>query len=167
LSIVLARIDDRLIHGQVTVGWSQRLRPDRILLVNDAIARDSWQTRVYTSSVPPSVEVAVLTVDAAVPLTAGMVGSGTAGRAILLTANPGDMLALVRGGVALPSINVGGMHHIPGKHALLSYVYVDAGDLAVFRELLACGCRLSAQQIPGGRELTLDEGVLDAMEGRL
>jgi mannose/fructose/N-acetylgalactosamine-specific phosphotransferase system component IIB len=77
------------------------------------------------------------------------------------------MLTLVKAGPRLDAINVGGMHHLPGKQALLPYVYVDAGDLAVFRELLACGCRLTAQQVPGGRELHIDEGVLDAMEGRL
>ena len=38
MPVVLARIDDRLIHGQVTVGWSEQLRPDRILLANNAIA---------------------------------------------------------------------------------------------------------------------------------
>ena len=167
MSIVLARIDDRLIHGQVTVGWSQRLRPDRIVLVNDDVAEDPWQTRVYASSVPPSVEVAVLTVAAAAPLLRGMAAPAAGGRAILLTANPGDMLALVRAGVGLSWINIGGLHHVPGKHALLPYVYVDAGDLGVFRELLAHGCALVARQVPGGRELTIDEGVLDAMEGRL
>jgi mannose/fructose/N-acetylgalactosamine-specific phosphotransferase system component IIB len=167
VSIVLARIDDRLIHGQVTVGWSQRLRPDRIVLVNDAVADDPWQSRVYSSSVPPSVEVAVLTVAHAAPLLSGMAAPDGAGRVILLTATPWDMLALWRAGVALDTVNVGGMYHVPGKHSLLPYVYVDAADLRVFREFLAGGCRLTAQQVPGGRELSIDDGVLDAMEGRL
>jgi mannose/fructose/N-acetylgalactosamine-specific phosphotransferase system component IIB len=88
-------------------------------------------------------------------------------RRIVLTATPGDMLELVRAGVALPEINIGGMHHVPGKHALLPYLYVDATDLAYLRALLRAGSRLVAQQVPGGRELTIDEGVVDAMEGRL
>ena len=62
MPVVLARIDDRLIHGQVTVGWSERLRPDRILLANNAIAADTWQTRVYSSTVPPHIQVSILPV---------------------------------------------------------------------------------------------------------
>ena len=55
MPVVLARIDDRLIHGQVTVGWSELLRPDRIILANNAIAADSWQNRSLSGSIksPP------------------------------------------------------------------------------------------------------------------
>ncbi|MFO7654380.1 MAG: PTS sugar transporter subunit IIB [Candidatus Krumholzibacteriia bacterium] len=167
MTIVLARIDDRLIHGQVTVGWSQHLRPERIVLANDVVAGDDWQRRVYASSVPPSIEVAVITVAEAGFLLRPADRNGGGARTILLTAAPEDMLALVRAGVDLSRVNVGGMHHQPGKHALLPYVYVGDTDLEVFRSLLRSGCHLVAQQVPGGRELAIDEGVLDAMEGRL
>jgi mannose/fructose/N-acetylgalactosamine-specific phosphotransferase system component IIB len=167
LSIVLARIDDRLIHGQVTVGWNQHLRPERIVLANDAVAADPWRRRVYAASGPPRVAVAIASLNRAAPLLKEPGGSDGAARTILLTATPGDMLELVRSGVHLNEINVGGLHHQPGKHALLPYLYVDAWDLSVFRTLLATGCRLVAQQVPGGRELGIDEGVVAAMEGRL
>ena len=62
MGVVLARIDDRLIHGQVTVGWCQKLRPDRILLADNAIAADEWQSEIYRCSVPPSIAVSVLSI---------------------------------------------------------------------------------------------------------
>ncbi len=60
MPLVLARIDDRLIHGQVTVGWATHLKPDRILLANNEIAADDWQCQVYASSVSPGIEVCIL-----------------------------------------------------------------------------------------------------------
>ncbi|NCQ36333.1 PTS sugar transporter subunit IIB, partial [bacterium] len=52
MTVVLARVDDRLIHGQVTVGWCQHLHPDHLVLADNAVAADPWQSRVYASSVP-------------------------------------------------------------------------------------------------------------------
>jgi len=165
---VLARIDDRFIHGQVTVGWGQKLQPDLILLANDEIAADPWQARVYASTVPPSVAVAVLGVsDAAAALRNENADLAHHERVILLTGNPGDMHALLAQGVALERINVGGMHFASGKQEFLPSVYVDRDDLAVFRTMLRHGVRLSAQAVPGGREVQMDDGALAAMEARL
>ena len=66
MPVALARIYDRMIHGQVTVGWGQQLRPDLILLANNSIAADAWQQRVYAASVPPEIGVAILSVAEAV-----------------------------------------------------------------------------------------------------
>ena len=94
MSVALARIDDRMIHGQVTVGWGQQLQPDTILLANNVIAADPWQQRVYAASVPPDIAVAILPVaEAAARLTeAEAVGE----RVLLLTGSPGEMAELVR-----------------------------------------------------------------------
>lgn len=162
--VALARIDDRLIHGQVTVGWSRHLQPDRILLCNDEVAADPWQSRVYASSVPPSLDVAILDrAAAAADLRAG----APARRDILLTADPADMLALVRAGVALPEVNVGGMHYAKGKAELHEYVWLGRDDLAALRGLLAAGCRLFAQTVPGARDTDIGAAELDAIEAAL
>jgi len=60
MPVVLARVDDRLIHGQVTVGWATHLKPHRILLANNEIAADDWQSEVYASSVPREIAVSIL-----------------------------------------------------------------------------------------------------------
>jgi mannose/fructose/N-acetylgalactosamine-specific phosphotransferase system component IIB len=168
MNLVLARIDDRFIHGQVTVGWGQRLRPDLILLANDEIAADPWQARIYASTVPPEVSVRVLGLrDAAAALQDPADELFQHERVFLLTGNPSDMHALVAMGVSLERINVGGMHFDSGKQEMLPSVYVDRDDLAVFRTLLRRGVRLAAQSVPGGRETLLDDGLLAAMEARL
>lgn len=160
----LARIDDRLIHGQVVVGWSRHLQPDRILLCNDEIAADPWQSRVYASTVPPNLEVAVLDRDAAV---ADLGGGPTDRRDILLAATPMDMLDLVRAGAPVTEVNVGGMHYIKGKVELEEAVWLDRHDIAALRGLLEAGCRLFVQTVPGARAADLDEETLVEIEGRM
>jgi mannose/fructose/N-acetylgalactosamine-specific phosphotransferase system component IIB len=168
MRLVLARIDDRLIHGQVTVGWGQRLQPDRILLASDEVADDPWQTRVYTSTTAPGVAVSVLGLnDAAAILQGGAEAAHRSERVILLTGSAADMHTLVSLGVSLARINIGGMHFSAGKQQLLPAVYVDRDDLAVFRALLRRGIRLAAQTVPGAREIVVDDALLAAMEARL
>ena len=164
MTVALARIDDRMIHGQVTVGWSRHLQPDRILLCNDEVAADPWQARVYASSVPPSLDVAILDRHAA---AADLKTATASRRDILLTADPSDMLALVRAGVGLPEINVGGMHYAKGKAELHEYVWLDRDDVAALRALLKSGCHLFAQTVPGARDADIDAEDLDRLEAAL
>ncbi|MDY0109195.1 MAG: PTS sugar transporter subunit IIB [Candidatus Krumholzibacteria bacterium] len=168
MKLVLARIDDRFIHGQVTVGWGQWLRPDLILLASDDIAEDPWQARVYASTAAPGTAVSVLSLgEAATALRQAPGGDREPPRVILLTGSPADMHALMSLGVPLSRVNVGGMHFAAGKQQLLPSLYVDRDDLAVFRALLRQGVRLAAQTVPGAREVLLDDSLLASMEARL
>ena len=115
MPVVLARVDDRLIHGQVTVGWSERLRPDRIVLANNAIAADPWQSRVYASSVPPSIAVSVVSLARAAAALRS--AEAPAERVILLTGTPAEMSDLAHLGAPLPGVNLGGMHFGTGQGA--------------------------------------------------
>jgi mannose/fructose/N-acetylgalactosamine-specific phosphotransferase system component IIB len=167
MKLVLARIDDRFIHGQVTVGWGQRLRPDLILLASDEIAGDPWQARIYASTVPPGVDVRVLGLGEAAAALRRPPAAPARERAFLLTGSPADMHTVVALGAPIERVNVGGMHFTSGKQQLLPAVFVDRDDLAVFRTLLAGGVRLAAQAVPGGRETPIDDALLAAMEARL
>jgi len=161
MPVVLARIDDRLIHGQVTVGWSEQLKPDRILLANNAIAADPWQTRVYSSTVPPKIKVSILSVARA---AASLADNELAGeRVLLLTGSAEEMSELMRIGVPLSEVNVGGLHFSSGKQEMLPFVYVDHQDLKALGRLLEMGATLSAQQVPGGREYPLDKDQIREM----
>lgn len=161
MPVVLARIDDRLIHGQVTVGWSEQLQPDRILLANNAIAADPWQTKVYSSTVPPGIRVSILPVAKAAACLVDPENSSE--RVLLLTGSPGEMAELVRIGIPVGEVNVGGLHFSAGKKEMLPFVYVDRQDLRAFARLLEMGAHLSAQQVPGGREHLLDQAQIQQM----
>jgi mannose/fructose/N-acetylgalactosamine-specific phosphotransferase system component IIB len=165
MTIALARIDDRMIHGQVTVGWGQQLRPDLILLANNAIAADPWQLRVYASSVPPEIDVEILPVAEAAARLAAAEKSGE--RVLLLTASPGEMAELVRLGAPIGAVNLGGLHFQAGKQEMLPFVYVDRQDVVALGRLLRLGVSLYAQQVPGGRDYPVGSEQLDEMGDRL
>lgn len=165
MPVVLARIDDRLIHGQVTVGWSPRIRPTHIVLANNDVAADPWQSRVYASSVPPGIETSTLSIAAAAAFLARR--ECAEGRCLLLTASPGEMAELVRLGAPLARVNLGGVHFKPGRVEMLPWVYVDRQDVVAMRRLLENGIEINAQQVPGGREVEVDDDLLRRMEDRL
>lgn len=166
MPVILARIDDRLIHGQVVVGWCQKLRPDRIVLANDTIAADPWQSRVYGSSVPREIAVSILNVEAAAgKLAAG--GEFSHEKVVLLAGNPQDMDQLIACGADVEEVNVGGVHFSTGKIEMLPFVYVDQGDLRAMSSLLGKGVSLQAQQVPGGRHYHLDYAEISAMEEKV
>lgn len=165
MAVVLARVDDRLIHGQVTVGWSERLRPDRIVLASNEIAADPWQSRVYASSVPPTIAVSVVSLArAAAALRAP---EAAAERTIVLTGTATEMSDLAHLGAPLPAVNLGGLHFAAGKVEMLPFVFVDRRDCEALRRLLAAGLALTAQQVPGGREYAIGAHQVAEMERRL
>ncbi len=164
MPVVLARIDDRLIHGQVTAGWIPKLQPSRIILANNEIAADPWQSRVYASSVPPGLEVSILPIAGAASLLSSRECAND--RSILLTGTAGEMAELVRLGAPLGCINLGGIHFNPGKLEMLPWVYLDKQDLIALKRLLEMGLELSAQQVPGGREILVGEESLQVLEDK-
>jgi mannose/fructose/N-acetylgalactosamine-specific phosphotransferase system component IIB len=165
MPIILARVDDRLIHGQVTVGWGQQLAPDRIVLANNPVAADPWQSRVYSSSVPPEIKVSIFSIAETVSQLAKVQFHNE--RIILLTSSAGEMAELARLGAALAEVNIGGLHFSVGRKEMLPFVYVDKQELLAMKRLLDHGIELFAQQVPGGKSLKLTKTEIEAMEGRL
>ena len=166
MTLALARIDDRFIHGQVSVGWSRKLRADHIILCNDEINGDPWQRRVYSSTVAPPVKVSVVDRSGAAELLSAP-AADIGERVILLVGGPVDMLDLVRRGVEIAEVNVGGMHYARDKREMLEFVYVDRTDLTALRRLLSAGVGLCAQQVPGSRTWRIDEQMLAEVEENL
>lgn len=162
MPLILARIDDRLIHGQVTVGWATHLKPDRILLANNEIAADEWQCEVYSSSVSPEMQVSILSIAEAAAFL--LSDEHTHEKIILLTGSAGEMAGMVGMGLTLTQVNVGGLHFGPGKKEMLPFVYLGRLDFNPLQQLLDKGITLSAQQVPGGLEHTIDRETLANME---
>jgi mannose/fructose/N-acetylgalactosamine-specific phosphotransferase system component IIB len=146
VAFVLVRIDDRLIHGQVSVAWGSWLECDRIILVDDEIAATPWKRDLYAAC--DSLGTAVSVLSGAEFLEGIEADAWAPERAIVVVASPRDLVALLRGGLRVEEANVGGMHHAPGKRELLPYVYVDDEDVAAMREIVAMGVSLVARDVP-------------------
>jgi len=156
MSWLLHRVDDRLIHGQVVVAWGQRLRPQRMWVVDDASAASAWE-REQLESAAPGIAVRVLPVAQAAAEHA--VAAAAPGGAFLIVRDLRTALALVEAGAAVERFNLGGLHYAPGKDRVNEYVYLDADDRAAARALVARGVSLEVQDVPAARPQPL--GALD------
>jgi len=145
VTLVLARVDDRLVHGQVVVGWATALRARRLLVVDDAAAGRAWERELMAAS---GGELAVRVVATAEAAAALAEEAARPEPAIALFRSPHTALAAVAAGAALTELNLGGLHHAPGKERVLDYVYLDAADRAALAELAARGVRVVAQDLP-------------------
>jgi mannose/fructose/N-acetylgalactosamine-specific phosphotransferase system component IIB len=147
MTLVLCRVDDRLIHGQVLVGWGQPLGIQRFVLADDEVAKSGWEQDLYRMAVPQGLEVVFATVagagaqlrawDADDRRTAVLLGS-VEGAAKLYHAAP----AIVR------KINLGGIHHRPGRLERLPYVYLSPEEHRLLTELVAEGAEIAGQDLP-------------------
>lgn len=155
MSILLYRVDDRLIHGQVVVGWGSRLDPDRYLVVDDDLASTDWEQELYALSVPEEAEVEFVGVDAARRRLREWRESAL--RSILLTRDVETMLRLARrGALSGERVNLGGIHHGSGRTKALSYVYLDAADRRRLRALEEEGVTVEARDLPGSSSVELE-----------
>jgi PTS system mannose-specific IIB component/fructoselysine and glucoselysine-specific PTS system IIB component len=164
VTLVLHRIDDRLIHGQVVVGWGQPLDVDFIVLVDDAVAESDWEQELYRMGVPPHMQVHFLSVDEAIARVNDF--RGDPHRGILLTGDIGTMRRLAEGDPQLTTVNVGGIHHRAGRVQRLRYVFLSADEEGELRALASRGIVVSAQDVPAARpvplaELLASDGVFD------
>ena len=154
MTLVLHRIDDRLIHGQVVVGWGQPLDIRFIILVDDEVAASEWEQELYRMGVPPEMEVHFLNVPTAIAELPRFRADARQG--ILLTGNIDTMRRLVEAG-GITSINLGGIHHRAGRTQRLRYVFLNNEEESALRDIATLGVAISAQDVPGARPIPLDD----------
>ncbi|MDZ7330570.1 MAG: PTS sugar transporter subunit IIB [candidate division KSB1 bacterium] len=160
MPLVLVRIDDRLIHGQVVVGWGLQLKPDRIVLCNDAIAESPWEREIYMgteASAPYPLKVSVLSIQETVQLIQD--DEIQRERIILLVETPQDVLELAKAGLEIKKINVGGMHYRPGKRRIAPYIFVDDEDIACFKAISAMKIELEGKEVPGSKSINIIQAI--------
>jgi mannose/fructose/N-acetylgalactosamine-specific phosphotransferase system component IIB len=154
----LVRIDDRLIHGQVVLGWARVIRPDRIVVANDRIARSTWERKFYTASVPGHVKVSFLTIEeTTVELLNNLFKSESV---LMLFETVGDVHTLIQKGVQLDDVNIGGLHYRQGAKEVLPFVFLTDEDRELLRDLVKRGVRLYAQDIPGNAAININSMVV-------
>ena len=161
MTLVLNRIDDRLIHGQVVVGWGQPFNVQFIVLVDDSVASSDWEQELYRMGVPPDMEVRFHSVADAARLLDAYRTEKRPG--ILLTGDIDTMRALVdQAGVR--DVNIGGIHHRAGRTQHLRYVFLTPEEEEALRAIAALGAVVTAQDVPAARAVPLEE-LLAAREG--
>ena len=154
MSIALYRLDDRLIHGQVVVGWGQPLSCTFIVLVDDEVRESDWEQDLYRMGVPDSMQVIFASVAEATGRLAEWESDARVG--ILLVGDIDTAAELARR-AGLRRLNVGGIHHRPGRTERLRYVYLTPDEAAKLKALAAAGVDVQAQDVPTARPVPLRE----------
>lgn len=155
MSIDLLRIDDRLIHGQVLVGWGARLGIDHYVVVDDTLADSAWEQELYASALPGGVTVEFIPSLEAVRRFEELGDRGD--RVAVLTRGTRAMRDLAEAGhLDGRRVNVGGLHDGPSRERVLDYVYLGAEERADLEAIAARAARVSARDLPTATEVALD-----------
>ena len=146
MAIVLARVDSRLIHGQVLEAWVPFCQANCIIVANDAIAAQPLQKRIMMASVPSSIRVVIESIGE----VAARFGRHDfdQDRTLILFATPGDASQAVTLGVPLTELNLGNLHGGPGKQRVSCTLSVDGGDVDALKALESAGVEILARCVP-------------------
>lgn len=144
-NILLTRVDNRLIHGQVGVTWVNHLGANLILVANDAVANDPVQQNLMEMVVPDAIQTRFFTIDKTIKV---IDKASPKQKIFLVCKTPQDVLRLVEGGVPVKELNIGNMHFSEGKEQISSTVSVDADDRKTLRRLMDLGVKVEQRRVP-------------------
>lgn len=146
MAVILVRIDDRLIHGQIIEGWLKPLEANHILVVSDEVAKDKMQQILLGMAVPSGVTLTIAGAkDAAESILSGSLDKK---RVLVLVPSPKYVLELVNYGAKFTSVNVGGMHYSSGKKQIMRTLSVNDEDIEAIMALNSKGMELEGRVLP-------------------
>lgn len=142
----LIRVDDRLLHGQVIVGWVQALRLNPVYLACDRILREPALADALRNSIPPGATGDIITLEAAAQMWSN--GELKNSRPMIILEHPVDALKLVRLGVPMKILTLGGMHFREERMEFLPYIFISEWDRVTLREIRQAGVTIVCQDLP-------------------
>ena len=156
MSYALARIDSRLLHGQVATTWTKTSGATRIIVVSDAVAKDELRKNLIKQAAPMGVTAHVVPMAQMLKLAQDDKHFGGE-RVLLLFENPEDTLEAIEGGVDLKSVNVGSMAHSVGKVQPNTVLAFDQTDVDTFRKMQEKGIKLDVRKVPSDSAANMDD----------
>ncbi|EHR9179359.1 TPA: PTS N-acetylgalactosamine transporter subunit IIB [Escherichia coli] len=149
-NILLTRIDNRLVHGQVGVTWTSTIGANLLVVVDDVVANDDIQQKLMGIAAETyGFGIRFFTIEK----TINVIGKAAPHQKIfLICRTPQTVRKLVEGGIDLKDVNVGNMHFSEGKKQISSKVYVDDQDLTDLRFIKQRGVNVFIQDVPGDQK---------------
>ena len=144
-NILMTRIDNRLIHGQVGVTWVNALGANLLLVANDSAAQDPVQQNLMDMVITDGIENRYFTLQKTIDV---IHKAASRQKIFIVCKTPQDVLTLVKGGVPIKFVNVGNMHFSEGKKQIHKTVSVDDNDIAAFKELERLGVTCEIRRVP-------------------
>ena len=158
MDVQLFRIDDRLIHGQVVLGWAKPLKSERILLCDEEVSQSEWEKELYCSCVPNHLQALVCNVDETTAILSTKIKPED--KTIVLVKDPKVVMDIVNRGYVPGRVNLGGLHFSDHRKKYLSYVYLNDEEIQQLHWLLDKGIKIYCQDVPTSRSLN----VLDVID---
>ena len=159
MPIIFTRIDDRLIHGQVVEGWIPFLSVSEVVVVSDAIVADDMRKTLMRLSLPEEIELHIAGAEEAAAYLKSIRQDSK--RILILAASPKEIVNLIEKGLALESVNVGGMHYSIGKMQIGRAIFLDDADKNSLRRIVEHGVRLEGRGVPTDTSINIAE-MLDS-----
>ena len=144
-NILLTRIDNRLIHGQVATQWNSTLGANLILVTNDEVAGNKMRQGLMDMAAPSGVQTRYFTLQKTIDI---IHKANDKQKIFIICETPEDVLTLVEGGVPITKVNIGNMHMTDGKRQVATSVAVDDDDVETFKKLQEKGVELFIQRVP-------------------
>lgn len=149
-NILLTRIDNRLIHGQVATQWTNHIGANLILVANDDVAKNKMRQGLMDMAAPNGVATRYFTLEKTINV---IHKAADRQKIFIICETPQDVLTLVEGGVPIDKVNIGNMHMAEGKRQVAGVVCVDDDDVEAFRKLQDHGVELEIRKVPNeGKE---------------
>ena len=156
--IILYRVDDRLVHGQVVEGWVPHLKAEELAVVSDEISGDEMRRAIMRFATPEGVDLKIMTVAEAAAYLPEAARSPR--KVLLLLPGLAEALALSNGGLPIPSLNIGGMHYSAGKNLSIGKaIFLNDEDCAALKALSAAGIKIEGRGVPSDSPLDLMEAI--------
>lgn len=155
MTVELFRVDERLIHGQVVVGWGRARGVRRIVVVDDELAGELVEQEIYRTGLPEEVQADFWSLATAVERIPELMRSEE--KVFVLTEDLPTMWRLAVEGVPIEEVNVGGIHAAPARRRILPYVCLSPDDEQRIRDLEAAGVNVTARDVPTAPEVRLIE----------
>ena len=155
IKIKHARVDTRLLHGQVATNWSKAIAPDRIIVVSDNVSHDALRKQLIIEAAPPGIKAHVVPMKKMLEVVKDVRFGDTT--AFLLFETPQDALEAIKGGVDIKSLNIGSMAHSQGKVAVNKVLSLDAKDVECFEELKKLGVKFYVSKVTADAQKNMDK----------
>ncbi len=160
LKINLARVDTRLLHGQVATAWTPASKADRIIVASDEVAQDDLRKQLIKQAAPGGVKANVVPISKLIEASKDPRFGNT--HALILFQTPQDALRAVEGGVEINELNVGSMAHSTGKTMVNNVLSMDKEDVATFEKLRDLGVTFDVRKVPNDSKKNLFELIQKA-----
>ncbi|WP_096818417.1 PTS galactosamine transporter subunit IIB [Lactococcus fujiensis] len=146
-NILLTRVDNRLIHGQVGVTWTKTLGANLIVVADDETSsNEMMQSLMQVTAKSSGAETRFFTLEKTIKI---IDKAAPRQKIFIVVKTPHSARVLVEGGVPIKELNIGNMHFSDGKRALNKKVYVDDQDVEDFKILIENGVNVYIQDLPG------------------